>query len=201
MLPNIFCIAGKLAYLQQMLDISSDAATALAKWNPKLLCFSTEGLSRPLVCLQQISDDSALLPAKTKAAQVCLQRPALLSMAGESKASLGQRLQLLEQLAGTSPAWRARVAELVAGDQVELLADVLRHKRMWQRLNWVLQQARAKQQQQRGEAAPGLILQLLQMSPKTFDKQYPGFIVWQQEQQEAAAAAAEAARQQPAADS
>lgn len=192
----MLCIAGKLAHLQELLNISHEQAIALAIEHPKLLCFSTEGVSRSLVCLQQIPEDSILLPAKTKAVQVCLHQPALLSMAGESERSLPQRLQLLEQLAGTLPAWHARVAELVAGDQVLLLADVLVHKRMWKRLNWVLQQARAEQQQQQqGQAAPAEILQLLQMSDKKFDKQYPGFVSLLQEQQAAAAAAAS---QQPA---
>ena len=124
--PHFSTISGKVSHLQTILQIPEDKAISLVRQYPQLLSRSTDGLSRPLICLQQIPADSVLAPAAAQAAQVCLQRPALLSLAGESREdSLSARLLLLQDLAGISPGWRARVAELVvpAGQLAAAQAD------------------------------------------------------------------------------
>jgi hypothetical protein len=123
--------------------------------------------------LQQIPDDSVLAPAKSQAGAVCLQHPQLLHrrVSGKQEDSLEGRLQLLQDLAGKSPAWRARVAELVGEGGVSQLAAVLNHSNTWERLQQVLLLLQQQQQQQEEEEAPA-VMAVLNLPQPHFEQQY-----------------------------
>jgi hypothetical protein len=97
-----------------------------------------------------------------------LQQPQLLHrrVAGAQQDSLEGRLQLLQDLAGKSPAWNARVAELVGEGGVVQLAAVLNHSNTWGRLQQVLQQ-----QQQQQQEVPA-VMTLLSLPQARVDQQY-----------------------------
>lgn len=158
--------------------MSAEAAVQLAKQHPQLLCSSTEALSRPVQVLQQLQDDSVLAPAKTHAVAVCLQQPRLLTLPGSGGQSLEARLQLVQDVAGSSPAWQERVQELVVaadGDsQVqEKLAAVLGHPMLVQRLIAVLQKQQTVVGRTQMDVAPEL-LPLLRMRADKFAEQFGG---------------------------
>lgn len=95
------------------------------------------------------------------------------------KDSLAVRLELLQDLAGNSPVWQSKVAELVAANGGKDLAAVLADRNTLRRLQQV--------QEQQQQDVPG-ILELIQMSEKAFRKRFGG-AAGQEPQQEGSAAA------------
>jgi hypothetical protein len=84
--------------------------------------------------------------------------------------SLSTRLQLLQDLAGSSPAWQARVTQLLAGEDLKDLAAVLGHRNTWERLRAVLG-VQGQKEKQEGDVPE--LLQLLKMPAKEFEGLYP----------------------------
>lgn len=111
---------------------------------------------------------------------MCLQEPGLIMRRVEGgKDSLAVRLELLQDLAGNSPVWQSKVAELVAANGGKDLAAVLADRNTLRRLQQV--------QEQQQQDVPG-ILELIQMSEKAFRKRFGG-AAGQEPQQEGSAAA------------
>lgn len=85
--------------------------------------------------------------------------------------SLASRLQLLQDLAASSPAWQARVSKLLEGEGMGGLAAVLATSRPW-RLRAVLERQGQGQGQGGQDEAPEL-LSLLRMPAEEFGALYP----------------------------
>lgn len=97
--------------------------------------------------------------------------------------SLAARLELLQDLAGNSPAWQSRVAELVAANDGKDLAAVLVGRDTLRRLQQVQEQ---QQQDVLG------ILELIRMSEEAFRERFGGAAGEEPQQEGSAAAAGEA---------
>jgi hypothetical protein len=116
------------------------------------------------------------LDIASQATMLCTQYPKLMQMRVQPDATSGQqdslssRLQLLQDLAGSSPAWQARVTQLLAGEDLKDLAVVLGHRNTWERLRAVLG-AQGQKEKQDGEVSE--LLQLLEMPSQEFDALYP----------------------------
>jgi hypothetical protein len=91
-------------------------------------------------------------------------QPKLLTFSAKRMSTI---LQLLNSLANSSPAWQARVDELLAEKSIAELATVLANTNTLPRLQHIQQQ---QQQQQQGNAPA--ILELVTMPAAAFGEQF-----------------------------
>jgi hypothetical protein len=112
-------------------------------------------------------------------------QPKLLTFSSRRMSAI---LQLLKGLAGNSPAWQARVDELLAGSSVADLAAVLASRTTLPRLQHI------QQQQQQGDVPA--ILELVELPAAAFGERF-GVPAVQQKQEAEKAGQVAGQQQQP----